>query len=104
MADHEEHPPAGPPAGEKPTPATPPRTRTSAAFKGFVAGAVVLLLLLIFIVENTGSVKISYFGATAHLALGVALLLAAVGGALLVAIVGGARISQLRRHAKRRRR
>jgi lipopolysaccharide assembly protein A len=79
-----------------------PRTRTSAAFKGFAGGAVVLLLLLIFILENTERVKISYFGATGHIALGVALLLAAVGGALLIAIVGAARISQLRRQAKRR--
>jgi uncharacterized integral membrane protein len=86
-------------AGARPT--RPPRTRTSAAFKGFVGGAVVLLLLLIFILENTQSAKISYFGATGKVALGVALLLAAVGGALLVAIVGAARISQLRKHAKR---
>jgi uncharacterized integral membrane protein len=64
----------------------------------------VLLLLLIFILENTERVKVSYFGATGHLALGVALLLAAVGGALLVAIVGTARISQLRLYAKRQQR
>ena len=89
------------PVQHPPAPATPPRTRTSAAFKGFAAGAVVLLLLLIFILENTQRVKISYFGASGHLALGVALLLAAVGGALLVAILGAARISQLRRHARR---
>ncbi len=81
-----------------------PRTRTSAAFKSFVAGAVVLLLLLIFILENTSQVKVSYFGVTGHLGLGVALLLAAVGGALLVAILGAARISQLRLYAKRQQR
>lgn len=85
----------------KAKPSGAPRTRTSAAFKGFVGGALVLLLLLIFILENTERVKISYFGATGHLTLGVALLLAAVGGALLVAIVGAARISQLRLYAKR---
>jgi uncharacterized integral membrane protein len=66
-----------------------------------VAAAIVLILLLIFILENTQSVKISYFGAGGHVALGVALLLAAVGGALLVGILGAARIAQLRRHAKR---
>lgn len=80
-----------------------PTTKTSAAFKSLLAGAIVLVLLLVFILENTQSVAISYFGATGHLALGVALLLAAVGGALLVGIVGSARIAQLRRHAKRRR-
>jgi uncharacterized integral membrane protein len=81
--------------------AKPPRTRTSTAFSGFVAGAIVLILLLVFILENTQSVKISYFGATGHVALGVALLLAAVGGALLVGLLGLARIAQLRRHTKR---
>jgi uncharacterized integral membrane protein len=90
-----------PAAGVEPPPT---RTRTSAAFKGLIAGAVVLLLLLIFILENTERVKISYFGADGHLSLGVALLLAAVAGALITALVGAARIAQLRAHAKRRRR
>jgi uncharacterized integral membrane protein len=91
-----------PPASESPqVQAKPPRTRTSTAFSGFVAGAIVLILLLIFILENTQSVKISYFGASGHVALGVALLLAAVGGALLVGILGAARIAQVRRHATR---
>ena len=40
---------------------------------------------LVFILENTKSVAISYFGAHGHMALGIALLLAAVVGALLVA-------------------
>jgi lipopolysaccharide assembly protein A len=79
----------------------PPRTRTSTAFNGFVAGAIVLILLLVFILENTQSVKISYFGASGHVALGVLLLLAAVGGALLVGLLGAARIAQVRRHTKR---
>jgi len=66
-----------------------------------IAAVLVLVLLLVFILENTRTVTISYFGASAHLALGVALLLAAVGGALLVGILGAARIAQLRRHARR---
>jgi putative membrane protein len=98
-------PASAPPAGQpQQTPVTAPRTRTSTAFSGFVAGAIVLILLLIFILENTQSVKVSYFGASGHVALGVALLLAAVGGALLVGILGAARIAQVRRHAKRHQR
>jgi putative membrane protein len=62
----------------------------------------VLIVLLVFILENTQSVKISYLGASGHVALGVALLLAAVGGALLVGLLGAARIAQVRRHAKHR--
>ena len=90
-------------AAERP-PQPPPRTRTSAAFKVLVAGLVVLVLLLVFILENTQSVKVSYFGATGHISLGVALLLAAVAGALLAALIGGGRILQVRRHVKRARR
>jgi uncharacterized integral membrane protein len=48
---------------------------------------------LIFILENTQRVKVNFLGANGHLALGVALLLAAAAGALLVGIVGVARIA-----------
>ena len=92
-----------PPADEpRQVPAKPPRTRVSTAFSGVVAAAIVLILLLIFILENTASVKISFLGAGGRIALGVALLLAAVGGALIVGILGAARIAQVRRHARRR--
>ena len=55
------------------------------------------MLLLVFILENTQRVDVTYFGASGHLPLGVALLLAAVAGALLVGVVGAGRILQLRR-------
>ncbi len=91
-------PAAGPPAEPiRPT----RRTRISGAWTGVIAGAVVLLLLLIFILENTQRVKISYLGANGHLPVGVALLLAAVAGALVVGMVGAARVLQLRKLAKR---
>jgi uncharacterized integral membrane protein len=71
------------------------------AWTGVIAGAVVLLLLLIFILENTQSVTVSFLGADGDVPLGVALLLAAVGGGLVVGLVGVARILQLRKRAKR---
>ena len=95
-----------------PVPAQPPSqtpagtdgklTRTGGAWIAVVVFAVVLLLLLIFILENRREVDIAYFGAHAHIPLGVALLLAAVLGGLLVAIPAGARIIQQRRAARRR--
>jgi uncharacterized integral membrane protein len=90
------------PSAARPEPAAPPATKTGIAFSGLLAGAIVLIVLLVFILENTASVRISFFGASGHLPLGVALLLAAIGGALLTGIVGAARIVQLRRHVKRR--
>jgi uncharacterized integral membrane protein len=79
-------------------------TRISGTWAAVVGFAVVLLLLLIFILQNQKSVEISYLGATGHLPLGVALLLAAVAGILLVALAGSARIMQLRTTARKHRR
>jgi len=64
----------------------------------------VLLLLLIFILQNSHTVDVSYFGAHGHLPLGIALLLSAVFGVLLVVLPGTARIIQLRIAARRHRR
>ena len=100
------------PAAESPPPAGVPqvryhrirRTRAGATWVAAATFAVVLLLLLIFILENGHTVAISFFGASGHLPLGVALLLAAVLGVLLVAIPGTGRIVQLRITAQRHRR
>jgi lipopolysaccharide assembly protein A len=80
------------------------RTRVSGAWVAIFLFAVVLLLLLIFILQNSRGVDISYLGMHGHLSLGVALLLAAVCGILLVAFAGSARIIQLRATARKHRR
>jgi lipopolysaccharide assembly protein A len=69
-----------------------------------IAGAVALVVVLIFIIQNTHAVDISFLGAHLHLSLAVALLLAAVAGALVMAAAGTARITQLRRIMRRNRR
>jgi len=105
-------PGAGPeqpaPAAPPPSPAAPPlkikRTRTSGLWVAVGFFAIILLLLLIFILQNGAEVNVSYLGAHGHLPLGVALLLAAVCGVLLVVLAGAARISQLRAVARRHRR
>ena len=80
------------------------RTRTGGIWVAAALFALVLLLLLIFILENGQRVSIGYFGAHGHLPLGVALLLAAVIGVLLVVLPGTGRIIQLRFAARRHRR
>ncbi|HKN98291.1 MAG TPA: lipopolysaccharide assembly protein LapA domain-containing protein [Pseudonocardiaceae bacterium] len=77
------------------------RTRTSGLWIAATVAAVVLLVLLVFIIENGQSVSIAFFGAHGRLPLGVALLLAAICGVLLVAIPGYGRILQLRRALRR---
>jgi uncharacterized integral membrane protein len=80
------------------------RTRVSGLWVAIACFAVVLLLLLIFILQNSHTVDISYFGIHSRLPLGVALLLSAVCGVLLVVLAGTARILQLRTAARRHRR
>jgi lipopolysaccharide assembly protein A len=99
--------PAQAPASQAPAQApqlTIRRTRVSGLWVAIGCFAVVLLLLLIFILQNGHTVDISYFGAHGHLPLGVALLLATVCGVLLVVLAGTARILQLRAAARRHRR
>ncbi len=79
------------------------RTRMGAVWFAAASFAVVLVLLLIFILENSRTVQISYLGAHGHLPLGVALLFAAVLGILLVVIPVPARIVQLRTTVRRHR-
>ena len=63
---------------------------------GVIVGVVVLVLDLAFIIQNTQSVKVSFFTVSANMPLGVALLLAVAGGVLLAGIVASLRIWQLR--------
>ncbi|HET9968188.1 MAG TPA: lipopolysaccharide assembly protein LapA domain-containing protein, partial [Streptosporangiaceae bacterium] len=80
------------------------RTRTSGLWVAVAFFAIILLLLLIFILQNGAEVNVSYLGAHGRLPLGVALLLSAVCGVLLVVLAGAARISQLRAVTRRHRR
>ncbi|HUZ36331.1 MAG TPA: lipopolysaccharide assembly protein LapA domain-containing protein, partial [Streptosporangiaceae bacterium] len=62
-----------------------------------IAGIGALILLVIFMIQNTYAVRVSFLGAHVSLSLAVALLIAAIAGALLMAAAGTARITQLRR-------
>ncbi len=87
----------------QPTPAQPVvrRSRAGGLWVAAVVFALVLLVLLIFVLENGQRADVSFFGAHGHLPMGVALLLAAVFGILLVALPGTARIVQLRMLGRR---
>ncbi|HEY1702387.1 MAG TPA: lipopolysaccharide assembly protein LapA domain-containing protein [Trebonia sp.] len=105
----EQQPTADRPAAEAPARAATPadhkirHTRLSGTWMAVVLFAVILVLLLIFILQNGHTVDVSYMGAHGHLPLGVALLLAAVAGILLTAMAGSARIMQLRATARKHR-
>jgi lipopolysaccharide assembly protein A len=94
-----------------PSPTAPPTPRRRAlgsrigtARTAMIAGALVLIVVLIFIIENAHAVTITFFGAHLRISLAVALLLAAIAGALIMAAAGTARITQLRMTMRRNRR
>jgi uncharacterized integral membrane protein len=103
-------------SGVDPDIATPPPTtgrdplrssRAGRAWAGVVALGIVLVLLVVFIAQNTRSVTVSFLGWDGHAPLAVALLIAAVAGLFLAAVAGTLRIWQLRarvRHDQRGRR
>jgi uncharacterized integral membrane protein len=76
-------------------------TRTAGVWTALTGGFLVLIVLLIFITQNTASAEFAFLGWHWSLPLGVAILLAAVCGGLITVLVGTARMYQLRRAAKR---
>jgi uncharacterized integral membrane protein len=98
--------PPAEPAGASSLPTSRPQsavkfTRAAALWSALIAGFIVLIVLLVFIMQNTESTTIHFFGWAGSLPVGVAILLAAVCGGLLTVAVGTARIVQLRRAAKK---
>lgn len=77
--------------------------KLGSAWIGLVLGAIVTILLLVFIVQNIESVDVQYFGWGFEFPLGVLVLLAAIAGALIMAMFAGYRILQLRMRARKTR-
>lgn len=74
---------------------------TGRAWFAVVALGVVLVLLIIFIAQNTRTVTVSFLGFEGRAPLAVALLIATVAGLFLAAVAGTLRIWQLRRRVRR---
>lgn len=66
-----------------------------------IFGALLLIVLLIFIMQNQEPAQLAFFGWTFEFPLGVGLLLAAIAGALIMAMVGAIRMFQLRKQIKK---
>ncbi|MDN6329500.1 MAG: lipopolysaccharide assembly protein LapA domain-containing protein [Brachybacterium sp.] len=69
--------------------------KTAGMWIGLILGAIILVLLLIFVIQNNVTAGFQYFGAEFDLPLGVAMLLAAIAGALVMALVGSVRMIQM---------
>ena len=66
-----------------------------------IAGMLLLILLLVFIVQNQQKVELSLFAWNVTIPAGVGFLSAAILGALIMALVGGVRMLELRRQVRR---
>lgn len=97
--------PPAPPVDAPKTPAQPVSevgfTRAAALWSAIFLGLLILIVLLIFVAQNTESASFAFLGWHWTLPLGVAILGAAVGGGLIAVLGGAARIFQLRRAAKK---
>jgi uncharacterized integral membrane protein len=104
--------PLQPGDAERPVPAgpaaTPPVaeerrvTRAGMVWAAVATALAVMVLLIVFILQNQDYVQVRFFGLEGAVPLGIALFIAAVGGGILVAVAGAARIIQLRAAAHRR--
>lgn len=91
------HVPKAPARKTRPRQSDARRTMIGRTWVAMIVGVVILIMLLIFILQNMTSTRIAFFGWDFSLPLGVAMLFAAIAGMLLTALAGGARIMQLRR-------
>lgn len=102
-------PPATPVPGA-PSPADPGRrgeddplrgSRTSGLWVTMVVVGVLIVLLVVFTLQNTQEVDVAFLGWEGRLPLSAAILIAAAAGILITALAGSLRILQLRRRVKR---
>jgi uncharacterized integral membrane protein len=78
-----------------------PYTRIRAAWVGVWAGVVAVILLIVFVGQNTAPVRINFLWLDGAIPTALALLIAGVGGAVIAMAVAAARILQLRRTLRR---
>ena len=79
------------PALDEPT----KRGVSGVVWAALILGVIILILLLIFIIQNNVTTRFEYMAWQFSLPLGVAMLLSAVAGALVMALVGSVRMFKL---------
>lgn len=95
------------PTPSAPQPAAPEmkihRSAASTTYVGIAVGLVVLVIVLIFIIQNLHNVTVHFITADFSLPVGVVILAATVAGGLLVLLASAARVLQIRRAASKHR-
>jgi uncharacterized integral membrane protein len=78
-------------------------SRTSGFWAAVTSLGLVLLLLIIFIAQNTRETTVSFLAWDGQVPVAVALLIASTAGLFLATVAGSLRILQLRRRVRRER-
>lgn len=82
-------------------PKSPSRTFAGGTWVALIVGALLLILLLVFILQNQTPVEVNLFAWSFQFPAGIGILLAAIIGALIMALVGGVRMFEYRRQIKK---
>lgn len=107
--DNLPEPAAKSPAEPEPTPTPAPtsgsrkvkKTTAGSMWVGLVISAILLIVLLVFILQNQQQTALNLFGWTWNFPVGVGMLFAAILGALITALIGGWRMLDLRRQIRK---
>ncbi|MFC5264629.1 lipopolysaccharide assembly LapA domain-containing protein [Kribbella qitaiheensis] len=92
-----------PAAAPAPSPGPVLRTRTGATWVGICAAVLTLVVLIVFMLQNTHRVEVSFLWMDGSVPLALALLVAGVGVGIVAMVVDTARVTQLRRLVRDRR-
>ena len=76
------------------------RTRTASLWVGIGVSLLVLIALVIFMMQNTEMVEVTFLGATGSAPLAAVCLISGIAVGVVVLLVGALRIHQLRRRVK----
>lgn len=74
---------------------------TGATWTALILGALVLIMLLIFILQNNDPADFAYLGWAFTLPLGIAMLFAAIAGMLIMGLFGSVRLFKLGRRVRK---
>ncbi|WP_235840448.1 lipopolysaccharide assembly LapA domain-containing protein [Corynebacterium yudongzhengii] len=80
-----------------------PSSLAGGTWAALIIGALLLILLIVFIVQNQPQVEVNMFAWSWQFPAGIAYLISAIIGALIMALMGGWRMLELRRQIRRSR-
>lgn len=97
-------PESGPEKRSKPVKPEVKKTLAGGTWAALIIGALLLIALLVFILQNQQQVELNLLSWTFQFPAGIGYLFSAITGALIMALVGGVRMLELRHQVRKQRR